>query len=332
MNKLFFALSLVVLNISSKPTNFEKFSGEISNCIEENYIEPILKESIKYFAQYNECNNFVQSLIEMQLKMHHSRNDFFSLQKNFSEFLYLHEVGDRFFRALIDREKFPAIDIIAYFANLFQAFFKDGICFGEEIVNFGANGVDRLIDVYYDVQRKYYAILQDRFRRSVNEEVYFDDLGILAPSNTGLDFFDFIKYNTSGNKDLEFIIGNCDPKRGFSHEQKLQILQILKNDASVQRKESSSIADKVFYHYSELAAAATLIQKLIRNFEYDDVNVSNFSALVQYVDHNGNKLRMARDLDYWLSISFQKKEEIESNIVEISCHEYKNQKELNVFL
>ena len=127
MNKLFLALSLVVLNVSSKPTNFEKFSGEVSNCIEENYIEPILKESIEYFAQYNECNNFVKSLIEMQLKMHHSRNDFFSLQKNFSEFLYLHEVGDRFFRALIDKENFPAVDIVAYFANLFQAFFKDGI-------------------------------------------------------------------------------------------------------------------------------------------------------------------------------------------------------------
>ena len=84
------------------------------------------------------------------------------------------------------------------------------------------------------------------------------------------------------------------------------------------------VINKIFYHYSELAAAITLIQKLIRNFEYDEVCIDYFRILVNYIDHNAKNVNIAEEIDYLLSISFQNEQDISRNIATIASSEVRN--------
>ena len=182
-----------------------------------------------------------------------------------------------------------------------------------------------MISSYYDVQHLYYKTLQDRFSRYNGvDDALFRDLDICAPSNSIISLFDVIKYNTYGNKDLDSIVANNNPAVGFSNAQKKQILDALKKDLNDKAKNDVPVINKIFYHYSELAAAITLIQKLIRNFEYDEVCIDYFRILVNYIDHNSKNVNLAEEIDYLLSISFQSDRDVSRNIATIASSEVRN--------
>lgn len=285
MSRIFYTLVLIVGIISAKPLNFVEVANKLSEVTINHYITPILDKTLISVRSYEECEAF--NKVINHYKQVIQGGNICVLQSNFKEFIYIHEVLDRFFRAIVDRENYHAIDVVVYFIGLFNELFKFGnmieIIEGMEVKHINDYTDEVLINKYYEAHNANYNKLYQWFQENVKGKEIKDinisnleDFRVKIPLDVKIDLMTFIKYNSKGKEGLVTLLDHYIHHDLISNEEKAKILNIVSED--------EKLLKDVCYHYAEISALSDFLFTYIRNMDADNVSINLFWKLINSIN------------------------------------------------
>lgn len=333
MNKIFYSLVLVVGVASAKPLSFCENANRLSEVAVDNYIIPIIDQTLIDVGRYGECNNFTNVL--KRYKQDLISNDMCALQSGFKEFIYLHEVLDRFFRAIVDRTHYKAIDLVAYFIVLFNEFFKFEniieIQEEQEMKQIMESSDDVLIERYYSLHNQHYNKLYECFNHSVRgkkiseiDTNHLHGFNVRVALDTYIDLMTVIRNHSEENSVLKEIFDGGIHFDLLTVEQKAKALHVLAEDENLWKR--------VCYHYAEIAALSDFLGVYIKNLNFDNISINLFWSFITYIDYI-NKNRNSdfiRNMDYLVATSFGYSETVVYSLQNIANKETDNLRKLGI--
>jgi len=327
MNKIFFSLALITGIVSAKPLDFCEHANKLSEVAVKNYVVPIVDKTLVAIDGYEECKNFSQVLERYKKDL--VSNNIAALQSNFKEFIYLHEVLDRFFRAIVDRKNYHAIDVVLYFIGLFNEFFNfSGVIEvqeGQNIQQMITLSDDFLIKKYYDSHNSHYKSLYECFNHSVRgkdiSEIdihHLHGFNVRVALDTHIDLLTVIRYHADESPVLKEIFNASIHIDLLGDEQKARVLHALAEDEKLWKN--------VCYHYAEIAALSDFLSAYIKNLNTDNISINLFWSFLTYInDMNKNDEEFNIGyIDYLVATSFCDSSSVLYSLQDITKREMAN--------